>query len=70
MTSSFFAALINESGDALDHLEKASFFATLVPDAKSGEALAGLSTMAEIAQRCSQEFLKTLMSAREVQKRL
>jgi hypothetical protein len=65
--ASFFAALINASDDALDHLEKASFFATLIlPDALSREVHADLCTMAEIAQRCSQEFLKALISAREV----
>ncbi|VVB90866.1 Uncharacterised protein [uncultured archaeon] len=67
--ASFFAALINASDIALDHLEKASFFATLIPpDARSREAHADLRTVAEIAQRCSQEFLKTLISAREVHK--
>jgi uncharacterized protein Yka (UPF0111/DUF47 family) len=67
--ASFFTALINASDDALDHLEKASFFATLIPpDARSKEVHANLSTMAEIAQRCSQEFLKALISAQEVHK--
>ncbi len=65
--ASFFAALINASDDALDNLEEASFFATLIlPDALSREVHANLRTMAEIAQRCSQEFLKALISAREV----
>jgi uncharacterized protein Yka (UPF0111/DUF47 family) len=65
--TSFFAALINASDDALDHLEEASFFATLIlPNALSREVHADLLTMAEIAQRCSQEFLKVLISAREV----
>ena len=50
-------------------IEEASFFATLMlPDALSREVHADLRTMAEIAQRCSQEFLKALMSAREVHK--
>jgi uncharacterized protein Yka (UPF0111/DUF47 family) len=67
--ASFFAALINASDDALDHFEEASFFATLIfPDALSREVHADLRTMAEIAQRCSQEFLKALISAREVHK--
>ncbi len=66
--TSFFAALINRSDDALDHLEKASFFATLIPDAWSGKIRDNLYTMAETAQRCSQEFLKALISAREVHK--
>ena len=67
--ASFFASLINASDDAVDHLEEASFFATLIlPDALSSEVHADLSTMAEIAQRCSQEFLKALISAREVHK--
>ncbi len=67
--ASFFAALINASDEALDHLEEASFFASLIPpDARSREVHADLSTMAEIAQRCSQEFLKALISAREVPK--
>ncbi len=67
--ASFFAALINASDDALDNLEEASFFAALIPpDARSSEVHADLSTMAEIAQRCSQEFLKALISAREVHK--
>lgn len=67
--ASFFAALINASDDALDHLEEVSFFATLIlPDAGSREVHADLRTMAEIAQRCSQEFLKALISAREVHK--
>lgn len=67
--TSFFTSLINTSDDTLDHLEEASFFATLMlPDALSREVRADLHTMAEIAQRCSQEFLKTLISAREVHK--
>ncbi len=67
--ASFFAALINASDDALDHLEEASFFATLIlPYAGSREVRADLCTMAEIAQRCSREFLKALISAREVHK--
>jgi len=67
--ASFFATLINASDDAFDHLEEASFFATLIlPDALPREVHADLSRMAEIAQRCSQEFLKALISAREVHK--
>ncbi len=67
--ASFFAALINASDDALDHLEEASFFTTLIlPDARSREVHADLCTIAEIAQRCSQEFLKAIISAREVHK--
>ena len=67
--ASFFSSLIKASDDALDHLEEASFFATLIlPDALPGEVHADLRTMAEIAQRCSQEFLKALISAREVHK--
>jgi uncharacterized protein Yka (UPF0111/DUF47 family) len=67
--TSFFAKLINASDDALDHLEEASFLATLIlPDALSREVHADLHTMAEIAQRCSQELLKSLISAREVHK--
>ena len=67
--ASFFASLINTSDDALDHLEEASFFATLIlPHALSREVHTDLRTMADIAQRCSQEFLKALISAREVHK--
>jgi uncharacterized protein Yka (UPF0111/DUF47 family) len=67
--ASFFSELINASDGALDHLEKASFFATLIPpDARSSDVHADLRTMAEIAQRCSQEFLKALISAQEVHK--
>jgi uncharacterized protein Yka (UPF0111/DUF47 family) len=67
--ASFFATLINASDDAFDHLEEASFFATLIlPDALPREVHTDLSRMAEIAQRCSQEFLKALISAREVHK--
>ncbi len=66
---SFFAELINASDNALDHLEEASFFASLIlPDALSREVHADLRTIVEIAQKCSQEFLKALMSAREVHK--
>ncbi len=67
--ASFFAELINASDDALDHLEEASFYTTLIlPGAGSREVRADLCTMAEIAQRCSQEFLKSIISAREVHK--
>jgi uncharacterized protein Yka (UPF0111/DUF47 family) len=67
--ASFFSELINASDGALDHLEEASFFATLIPpDARSKEVHADLGTMAGIVQRCSQEFLKALISAREVHK--
>ncbi|MCE8428661.1 MAG: hypothetical protein J5U19_09760 [Candidatus Methanoperedens sp.] len=67
--ASFFTSLINASDDALDHLEEASFLATLIlPDALSREVHADLSMMAEIAHRCSQEVLKSLISAREVHK--
>jgi uncharacterized protein Yka (UPF0111/DUF47 family) len=67
--ASFFTSLINASDDALDHLEEASLLATFIlPDALSREVHADLRTMAEIAQRCSQEFLKVLISAREVHK--
>jgi uncharacterized protein Yka (UPF0111/DUF47 family) len=67
--ASFFASLINFSDRALDNLEEASFFATLIlPNTGSKEFHADLCTMAEITQKCSQEFLKALMSAREVHK--
>jgi len=61
--------LINVADDALDFLEEASFFTTLVPrSTHSGKMLKELVILGEIAVKGSQEFLKAVIASQYVHK--
>jgi uncharacterized protein Yka (UPF0111/DUF47 family) len=61
--------LINMADDALDFLEEASFFTTLVPKSThSGRLLKELVTLGEIAVKGSQEYLKAVIASQYLNK--
>jgi uncharacterized protein Yka (UPF0111/DUF47 family) len=61
--------LINMADDALDFLEEASFFTTLVPKSThSGRLLKELVTLGEIAVKGSQEYLKAVIASQYLTK--
>jgi len=63
----FYSDLITVADDALDFLEEAMFFATLVPTVTSSRKItAEIMELAEIAVRSSQEFLKALMASQHI----
>jgi len=65
----FFVELMMATDDALDYLEEASFFTTLVPmNERSKAAHADLVGMAEVAVKSSQELLRALHAAQYIQK--
>jgi len=65
----FFVELMSAADDALDFLEEASFFTTLVPSNLKSKAIhADLVAMSETAVKASQEFLKALHAAQYIQK--
>ncbi|MFA4824054.1 MAG: hypothetical protein WC593_02740 [Methanoregula sp.] len=65
----FFFSLIHTADDALDFLEEASFFITLLPSiSRSKNADIQLANMADISIRGSQEYLKVLISAQSLHK--
>ena len=62
-----YADLINVADDALDSLEEASFFTTLVPGITHSEKmLKELVTLGVIAVKCSQEYLKAVIASQYV----
>jgi uncharacterized protein Yka (UPF0111/DUF47 family) len=68
-SAGFFVGLMMAADDALDYLEEASFFTTLVPpNLKSKAVHSDLVGMAETAVKASQEFLKALHAAQYIQK--
>ena len=61
--------LINMADDALDFLEEASFFTTLVPKSThSDRMLKELVTLGEIAVKGSQEYLKAVIASQYLNK--
>ena len=61
--------LINMADDALDFLEEASFFTTLVPKSThSDRMLSELVALGEIAVKGSQEYLKAVIASQYVNK--
>ncbi len=65
----FFAELINIADDALDFLEEASFFTTLIPGMASSKGInSELVAMADISVKGSQEFLKALIASQYIHK--
>lgn len=61
--------LINVTDDALDYLEEASFFTTLVPKSThSGRMLKELVMLGEIAVKTSQEYLKAIIASQFLHK--
>lgn len=65
----FYSALIFTADDALDFLEEASFFVTLIPSVTFSRKInQSLVEMAELAERSAQEFLKALIASQYVYK--
>lgn len=65
----FFFDLIMTADDVIDYLEDASFFTTLLPSMKLPDPIrAHLGTMADIAARSCQEYLKMLVAAQAVRR--
>ncbi|OPX67610.1 MAG: hypothetical protein A4E37_01338 [Methanoregulaceae archaeon PtaB.Bin056] len=65
----FYPALIFTADDALDFLEEASFFVTLIPSVTFSRKInQSLVEMAELAERSAQEFLKALIASQYVYK--
>ena len=61
--------LINVADDALDFLEEASFFVTLIPKSThSGRVLNELATLGEIPVKASQEYLKAVIASQYLHK--
>jgi len=64
-----FTELINTADDAIDYLEEASFYTTLVPyNAGAAPIYAELGNIAHIAVKGSREFLKALIAAQYIHK--
>ena len=60
----FYSDLIFIADDATDYLEEAAFYTTLIPAMTSSRKITGeIITLAEIAARASQEYLRALMAA-------
>ncbi|HOT04304.1 MAG TPA: hypothetical protein PK069_09005 [Methanolinea sp.] len=67
--AAFYSQLIFTADDALDFLEEASFYVTLIPSVTSSRKInQSLVEMAEIAERSAQEFLKALIASQHVYK--
>jgi uncharacterized protein Yka (UPF0111/DUF47 family) len=65
----FFFSLINAADDALDELEEACFFTTLLPSITSSKPVnRRLVSMAELAVKAAQEYLKVLIAAQGIRK--
>ena len=65
----FYSQLIFTADDALDFLEEASFYVTLIPAVTSSRKInQSLVEMAELAERSTQEFLKALIASQHVYK--
>lgn len=65
----FYSQLIFTADDALDFLEEASFYVTLIPAVTSSRKInQSLVEMAELAERSAQEFLKALIASQHVYK--
>lgn len=65
----FFFSLIHTADDALDYLEEASFMTTLLPSITwSKNVIEQLVSIADIAVKGSQEYLKVLISAQTIHK--
>lgn len=65
----FYSQLIFTADDALDFLEEASFYVTLIPSVTSSRKINhALVEMAELAERSAQEFLKALIASQHVYK--
>lgn len=65
-----FFTLIHTADDALDELEEACFFTTLLPPLKGGSKISNrhLVGMAEISVKACQEYLKVLIAAQGIRK--
>jgi len=65
----FYSQLIFTADDALDYLEEASFFVTLIPSVTSSRKInQSLVEMAELAEKSAQEYLKALIASQHVHK--
>lgn len=65
----FYSQLIFTADDALDFLEEASFFVTLIPSVtRSKKINQHIVGMAELAEKSAQEFLKALIASQHVRK--
>lgn len=65
----FYSQLIFTADDALDFLEEASFYVTLIPSVTSSRKINQfLVDMAELAERSAQEYLKALIASQYVHK--
>jgi uncharacterized protein Yka (UPF0111/DUF47 family) len=65
----FFLSLIDAADDALDELEEACFFTTLLPSITSSVPVnRKLASMAELAVKAGQEYLKVLIAAQGIRK--
>jgi uncharacterized protein Yka (UPF0111/DUF47 family) len=65
----FFFSLINAADDALDELEEACFFTTLLPSIPSSKSVnRKLASMAELAVKAGQEYLKVLIASQGIRK--
>lgn len=65
----FYSQLIFTADDALDFLEEASFFVTLIPSVtRSKKINQYIVEMAELAERSAQEYLKALIASQHVRK--
>ena len=65
----FYSRLIFTADDALDFLEEASFFVTLIPSVTHSKKInQSMVEMAELAERSAQEYLKALIASQHVHK--
>ena len=65
----FFYSLIGAADDALDELEEACFFTTLLPSVTTSKPVnRRLASMAELAVKAGQEYLKVLIAAQGMRK--
>jgi len=65
----FFYSLIGAADDALDELEEACFFTTLLPSVTTSKPVnRRLASMAELAVKAGQEYLKVLIAAQGIRK--
>jgi uncharacterized protein Yka (UPF0111/DUF47 family) len=65
----FFFSLIGAADDALDELEEACFFTTLLPAITTSKPVnRRLASMAELAVKAGQEYLKVLVAAQGIRK--
>ena len=63
----FFEELMHTSDDALDYLEEASYFTTLIPGISSSRGVSvEIVAMAEIAVGSCREYLRALMASRSL----